>query len=136
MALPHPDDTKAEIHRLLQQIRDCWRRGRTTELAALFHCDMRIVGPDFRVLAAGRDACVKSYEDFVRDATILEHEESEPEISAWGDTATAAFGWKITYQMKGETHRDAGRDLFVFARHQGRWQAVWRAVFFTPDAGS
>ena len=30
--------------------------------------------------------------------------------------------------MKGESFKDAGRDLFVFIREGGKWQAVWRTL--------
>jgi hypothetical protein len=30
--------------------------------------------------------------------------------------------------MGGERFNDTGRDLFVFVKEDGRWQAVWRTM--------
>ncbi len=121
-----------EIRKLLGEINDAWTSGHAEELpAALDRCfHERIVfrGPDLRELARGKQACIRSYEDFVRNAKVLGWEFSDPLINMCGDTAVATYDWNVSYEMNGHEQRESGHDLFVFSRESGQWLAVWRAV--------
>lgn len=74
---------------------------------------MVIFGPDFRVRGEGREACVKSYEDFASQATVDEFKETDMVIDLWGDTAVVTYRFKVSYKINGQKNRDSGRDLFV-----------------------
>ena len=78
------------IRQLLKRIHNAWTQGRTDELNTIFHEDMVIAGPGFQALAKGREVCVRSYEDFIRQATIQECKETEPSIHVSGDTAVGS----------------------------------------------
>jgi ketosteroid isomerase-like protein len=125
------DDTQA-IRRLLSRISEAWLRGDASNLNEYFHDRMMIKGPDLQELGAGREACVKSYEDFILQTSILEYEESDPEIDLYGDTAVVVCPWKINFEMKGQKHREQGRDLLVLVRREHGWLVAWRAVFPQP----
>jgi hypothetical protein len=133
MFSPTAPNDHEDLRRLLKRINDAWRQGRAGELGEYFHEDMVIVGPGLQPLGKGREVCVKSYQDFAQSATILDYKDSDPAIEVWGDTAVASFGWEITYEMKSQTSRDVGQDLFVFRRENHTWRAVWRAVLFSPQ---
>lgn len=128
-----PGDTQ-EILRLISKISEAWLGGDTNRLNLYFHPRMTISGPDLRRIGIGRDACVKSYQDFIRQTTIQEYTESEPNIDLYGDTAVVVCPWTITYEMKGETYREQGRDLLVLVHRENGWLVAWRAVF--PQAES
>jgi len=131
--VPTADADYRAIRQLVQQINDAWRSGETADLNRYFHTDMVIVSPGFQALTRGRVACVRSYEDFVRNAVIHEYSESEPTIDVWGDTAVATYGWKMAYEQKGTVSREQGHDQFVFAREPDGWRAVWRMLTFGPQ---
>ena len=130
-----PDDAKhrEEIRRLVKKINAAWLHGRPEELAPYFHEDMVIVPPDFRRRAKGREACVASYKDFVSQAKVREYKDSEPDIDLWGNTAVATYSWEIAYEMKKESYRESGWDVFVLVREHARWLAVWRTIILTPQ---
>lgn len=121
-----------DIRLLLQRINETWLWYYPEQFAAIlgecFHEAMVIKGPGFQTMSAGREACIKSYVDFVGQAAVSACTLSTPEVDVWGDTAVATYAWKVTYQMNGEQYRDSGHDLFAFVRSGDRWLAVWRAV--------
>src|SRR5262249_25854242 len=127
------NDTE-EVRRLISGISEAWLSGDTNSLNQYFHDEMTISGPDLERLGGGREACVKSYEDFIKQTTILEYQESDPNIDLYGDTAVVVCPWKITYEMKGQKYREQGRDLLVLVRHEAGWRVAWRAVFPQPES--
>lgn len=120
--------TREEIWQILKEINDAWVNDRTDELNRFFHKDMVIASPDFRKLGEGRVACVKSYKDFCNQASIHDFHEEDAAIDIFGDTAIATYSFEITYEMNGKTFNESGRDVFIFVREEGRWQAVWRTI--------
>jgi uncharacterized protein (TIGR02246 family) len=131
--VPTPDADRRAIRHIIQEINTAWRSGHTTDLNRYFHADMVIVGPGYQEFGRGREACVRSYEDFIRSAVIHECTESEPAIHVWGDTAVASYSWKMTYEQKGTVSREHGHDQVVFTREPDGWKAVWRMVTFAPQ---
>jgi len=127
------DDHEA-IKRLISGIGKAWLGGNASRLNEYFHERMTINGPDLQQLGAGREACVRSYEDFIQQTAILEYAESDPKIDLYDDTAVVVCPWKITYELKGQKHREEGRDLLVMVRRDDSWLVAWRAVF--PQSGS
>ena len=126
------DDIEA-IRRLISDISAAWLGGDVSRLNEYFHDRMTINGPELQQLGAGRQACVKSYQDFMQQTAILEYEESDPKIDLYGDTAVVVCPWKIIYELKGQKNREEGRDLLVAVRNEGSWLVAWRAVF--PNQG-
>jgi hypothetical protein len=104
--------------------------------AALNECfaeEMVIRGPGFVLVGKGRDFAVQSYQDFVSQAEVKSFSVDEPQIDVAGETATAAYRWTMTYVLNGQEYTEHGHELFVFARRDERWLAVWRAML--PEAG-
>jgi uncharacterized protein (TIGR02246 family) len=123
-----------DVRQVVERINDAWRSGRPDGLAAYFHPDIVIVGPDYQEMGRGREACVASYRDFLGSAVVRAYRESGLVVRQWGTTAVATYGWEMDYEQGGQLHREAGTDLFVFARQGDAWLAVWRAVTFGPKA--
>ncbi|MGD0695281.1 MAG: nuclear transport factor 2 family protein [Terriglobia bacterium] len=122
-----------EIRLLVSKINQAWLKGNLEELKEYFHDDMVIKGPQFKSMGTGgKEACIKSYEDFLRAAKIHDFKESDIQVDVFASTAIATFAWEIKYEMKGQNYHEAGHDVFVFIRDEGKWQAVWRAVLFSP----
>ena len=125
---------EAEIRSLLKSISEAWLNGNTGKLNHYFHDRMTIRGPDLQRLGAGKQECVKSYEDFTKQAVIREYEELEPEIELYGDTAVVVSPWKITCELKDQQYQETGRDLLVLNRDKQAWLVVWRASFPHPES--
>jgi peptidase E len=109
-------------------INEAWTTGRTGDLATLLHDDMAIVGPDLQRLAVGREACIRSYEEFAARATIVDFAETDRDEHLVGDTAVVSYGYVLVYDQGGEQCADTGRDVFVLGRTPAGWQAIWRVL--------
>ncbi|HYM10166.1 MAG TPA: nuclear transport factor 2 family protein [Bryobacterales bacterium] len=139
MASDEDRDQREQVRLLLGKINDAWLKRRPEEiaeaLAGCFHDDIVVLGPGFQEIARGSAACVKSYEDFARQAAVRKCQLSEPDVHVAGDTAVAVYAWEMTYEMGGQDYQESGHDLFVLARRAGgKWQAVWRALL--PSAAA
>jgi uncharacterized protein (TIGR02246 family) len=125
------------IRDLLSRINDAWIKQRGDAMtAALNECfaeDVVMRGPGFVFLGKGRDRIVQSYHHFVSQAEVKSVSLDEPEIDVTGETATAQYKWAMTYALGGQEFTEHGRDVFVLARRDQKWLAVWRAML--PEAG-
>lgn len=126
---------RKEVEGFIRKINEAWVEGRPGDLRDYFHEDMVIFGPGFGIRGEGREACVKSYENFVSQATVGEFVQTDLVMDIWGNTAVATYRFEVSYKINGRRHGDSGRDLFVLVREDGRWWAVWRTMI-TPSQGA
>jgi hypothetical protein len=66
------------------------------------------------------------------NASVLSYAESAHALRTWENVAVYTFGWEMEYQRQDGPKREAGTDQLVFEFVQGRWQLVWRYIYFTP----
>ena len=124
---------KAEIQSVIRRINAAWLDGPpdaiTATVTPCFDANAVICGgPDFQVVVRGASACARSFEDFVRMATVRECSLPDPEIHVVGDTATAVCPWTMTYTLKDQTYTESGHDILVFRRSGADWRVMWRAM--------
>jgi len=124
---------KDQIHQIIKKINQSWLEGHPENLNQFFHDKIMIVSPDFKILGAGKAICVKSYSDFITQAAIKDYQESEPEVHVWANTATAFYNFEMAWEMAGKSFKESGWDFFVFTYENGKWLAVWRMLFSTPQ---
>ena len=125
---------REEIRLLLNKLNDAWRSGNTEQLDACFHEGVVFKGPNLAEMGRGREACVTSYQDFLRQATVRDFQWSEPVIDVWGNAAVASYSWQIRYEMNAKAYDEPGQEVFVLIRDRDRWKAVWRAVLSLPPS--
>jgi uncharacterized protein (TIGR02246 family) len=126
-------DDIAAIRAVISAINKAWTDGHPEAVAPHFHDRMVIVAPGFRQCVEGREACAKSYAEFVAHATIKGYSEEDATVEVWGDTAVASYRFALAWEMDEQPYYEAGRDLFVLRRENGRWLAVWRTVLPAAD---
>ncbi|MGH9280919.1 MAG: nuclear transport factor 2 family protein [Acidimicrobiales bacterium] len=113
----------------VQRINQAWRDGDAAGIGGLFHEDAVIVHPGFEGRSEGRDACVRSYQEFAEQAAVQRLDAFDAHTDVVGDTAVVTYGFEIDYQVEGELLNDSGRDVFVLRRENGGpWQAIWRTL--------
>lgn len=120
------------IRWLLDRLDRSWRDGDEASLRRCFHLDAVLAGPKHQVLAGGVDACVGSYLDFLRAATIHAYQRGEPEIRVWENSAVASYAWTMDYEIDSGRSREEGEDLLVLERMPAGWLVVWRGLASRP----
>ncbi len=129
-------DDRGQIREILRAVNDAWRTAPPGEVAArvreYFADDAAIVGPDLARVARGGDAVAKSYDDFVSSARVLWAELDEPAIDVAGEVAAATLTWRMRYAYQGVESSEAGHDVYVLGRRDGRWLIVWRKLESHP----
>ena len=112
----------------LERINQAWLGGTPQALGPLFHPEITMAFPDFAGRAIGRDAMLAGFVDFCENAKIRSYQESDRQVDVIGDTAVASFEFEMVYEREGQAYRSMGRDLWVFARGDSGWVAVWRTM--------
>ena len=121
------------VRDVIAKIDAAWRLKQFEGLDDCFHRDAVIVGPGYVEFARGRDKCAESYREFATNAAVPSYSESSHMLRTWATTAVYTFAWEMKYQRQEGIRREAGTDQLVFEYESGRWQLVWRYVFFDPE---
>lgn len=120
-------EQEAEIWEVVRTANRAWVDGRPRDTVAMFDPRVVAVAPGFDRRLEGRDAMVQSFVDYVDHVDTHEFTEHDPHVDVFGDVAVVTYAFTITFTPKGgETMNEEGREVVVFQRAGGRWQAVWR----------
>ena len=121
-------DEEREIWELVRRSNRAWIAGAVHEVANLFDEHAVVVGPELQGRAEGRDAIVRSYEDYVHHARTLSFEELEHSIDVFGDLAVVTYKFAIRYSVSGEAEErdETGQEVLVLRRGPSGWKALWR----------
>lgn len=122
------DNRTMEVHEVLCAINAAWREGHPSSMAEHLHPDITMALPGFKESIHGREILVASFEEFSKNARVLEYEESGEHIDVIGDCAIATYRFEMLYERPAYRELSTGRDLWVFLRLHDRWVAVWRAM--------
>jgi uncharacterized protein (TIGR02246 family) len=125
------DAVRAAFH----AINNAWLQRRAQDMREHLHPDVVMVQPGFGAALRGREECIASYADFRAGATLHAYTSTPPTVQVWADTAVAWHRWTMRYEWDGHLYDDAGHEVFVFGRADGRWVAVWRTLISGPAAG-
>ena len=121
-------DEQREIWELIRRSNRAWLAGAAHEVANLFDEDAVVIAPRLQGRMEGRDAIVRSYEDYVHHARTHAFEELEHQIDVFGDSAVATYRFTVRYTIEGEDaeHDETGQEVLVFRRSAGGWKVIWR----------
>ena len=121
-------DEQREIWELVRRSNRAWVSGAAHEVAALFDVAAVVIAPGLQGRVEGRDAIVRSYEDYVHHARTLSFEELEHSVDVFGDLAVVTYKFAIRYSVSGEAeeHDETGQEVLVLRRGPSGWKALWR----------
>jgi len=121
------------IQELVREFNRRWVSGQAHTLAEFFDPNATIAISGQTEGLAGRDACVRSYEEFVATARILSFDLEDPQVDVIGSIAVARCPYEIEYEMASGRWHGSGYDLLVFGRSDSQWKIVWRTLISEPD---
>src|ERR1700682_2586712 len=121
-------EEQRDIWELIRRSNRAWISGATHEVANLFDEAAVVVAPGLQQRVEGRDAIVRSYEDYVHHARTHSFEELEHSVDVFGDTAVVTYRFAVRYTLNGEAaERDeTGQEVLVLRLDQSGWKLIWR----------
>ena len=121
-------DEEREIWELVRRSNRAWMAGAVHEVANLFDDAAVVIAPGFQGRVQGREAIVRSYEDFVHHARTQSFEELEHSVDVFGDTAVVTYRFSIRYTLNGQDgeQEETGQEVLVLRRGPSGWKAIWR----------
>ena len=118
----------------MRQINDAWINGRTDELVHFIDEAIVMALPGFAQSISGREAFIEGFAQFGHTARIESMRESEHAVFVVGTTGIVTFPYEMIYERSGDKWRSSGRDLWVFAKQDGAWKAVWRTMLDVAES--
>lgn len=127
-----PKNSEDAVRDVIGTVDRAWREKHFAGLDECFHPDAVITGPDYVEYARGRERCAASYREFASNAAVLSYTETDQVLRTWGTTAVYTFSWNMEYQREKGPRREAGTDELVLELSEGRWQVIFRHIYFAP----
>ncbi len=121
-------DNTAQVHTVLASINAAWREGHPPSMREYLHPEIIMALPGFKESIHGREILVGSFEEFCKNARVVEYEESDEHIDVIEGCAIVTFKFRTLYERAAYRELSQGRDMWVFRQQQDRWIAVWRAM--------
>ena len=118
-------EEEMQVWMQVRETNRAWTAGANHELANLFEPEAVLVKPG-EARVQGRDAIVRSYEEFVHQARTQSFEELEHSVDVFGDFAMVAYRFSIRYSMADEQHDETGNEVLALRRRDGVWRVLWR----------
>jgi len=122
------ETTSSDPAGTVQQINRAWLQGRVDDLGPLLHPDVVMVFPGFGGRSAGQKEFLAGFVDFCRQAKVHDFQQRDQQVDTIGDTAVVSFAYEIVYERSAQRYRATGRDLWVLARQDHAWLAIWRTM--------
>jgi uncharacterized protein (TIGR02246 family) len=121
-------DEQREIWELVRRSNKAWTSGATHEVEKLFDEHAVMIAPGLQGRVEGRDAIVRSYEDYVHHARTHSFEEEEHSVDVFGDLAVVTYRFATRYTLNSEDgeHDETGQEVLVLRRGPSGWKAIWR----------
>jgi uncharacterized protein (TIGR02246 family) len=120
---------ESAVRAVLSAINRAWRSGQPQSMAEHLDPEMTMVLLGFNGVVSGRSAFLAGFDEFCKNARVLEYLESDELIQVIGDCAFDSYRFDVLYERARYRERSRGRDLWVFKRAGDRWIAVWRTMF-------
>jgi hypothetical protein len=112
----------------LMRLKDAWLEERYSDLLPLVHEQAVVVTSGFSGRVVGREAAVAGFVEFGQTTKVHSLEMGDVQADVVGDTAVGSFAFVMVYERERRRFLARGRDMWVFARHDGTWLAVWRTM--------
>jgi uncharacterized protein (TIGR02246 family) len=121
-------EEQREIWELIRRSNRAWVAGAPHEVSSLFDEEAVVVAPGLQGRVQGRDAIVRSYEEYVHHARTHSFEELEHQIDLFGDTAVAAYRFTVRYTLNSEDaeREENGEEVLEHRRVAGGWKLIRR----------
>ena len=123
-----PEGERAAAWEVMRCIFRAWRDGRPEDMRAYLDADVVMVFPGSAERTQGADAMLAGFKAFAEQAVTEGVEVTDRQVDVVGEQAIASYAYRITYRRDGRRWRASGRDMWILARREERWRAVWRTM--------
>jgi hypothetical protein len=131
-SMNHESPAVDDVRNVVKRINAAWTQGNLNDLTDCFDQRIVMVHPGLEARTTGREACIRSYKEFLEQATVREYHEDEPTIDVWKNVAIASYRFYMDYDIGGTRARESGFDIYVFTRavadEVNPWRAIWRTM--------
>jgi len=119
---------EVEIRSAMAAINHAWRENKPKEMMRYLHPKVTTVLPGFTGTILGSEAMLAGFDEWCKNARVLEYEESDEQIQIIGDVGFVSFRFDMVYERKSYREKSTGRDIWAFEHWDGKWVAVWRTM--------
>lgn len=119
---------KQLITEIIDDINESWLFKDFNKVASHLHEDVVFIKGSFRKELKGIKACVGSYQQFMKQASIERYRADQVNISLWDDVANAHYEFAIEYEIGDKIVQEKGVDILTLKKFDGQWKVIWRSA--------
>jgi len=94
------------------------------------HEEVVFVYGNFSGEMKGKEACLKSIEEYWEMGKTLSYEMKELKYWQWNDLVQLKFDYEVSYQMEETAHREKGTEVWTVKQVGGGWKLLWRGLIY------
>ncbi len=124
MAQTQPARDADEVKATLVAMWDAIEKGDVARYATFIHPDFTVFGENDVYLAAGKEAEVRNYTEYLSRARNVHTEMHQPTVMVKGDVAWIMYYWTDQGDIDGKRFTSRGKSTRVFVREGGKWLCI------------
>lgn len=99
-------------------------------IEASLHEEVVFVYGNFAGEIKGKEACLKSIEEYWEMGKTLAYEMQELKYWQWDDVVQLKFDYEVSYQISEDSHREKGTEVWTVKQEGGSWKMLWRGLIY------
>ena len=115
-----------QFQEYVKRINQSWLDGNIDELYNYFSNDVVFASPYTQKYLRGKEVCIRSYKDFIEQATVNKFETSNYKMDLFDNIAIVTYKYYISYIIEEEQHKEANFEVMVFKKINEDWLVIWR----------
>ena len=123
---------RVKIQQVVEKINESWLDKNYDEIGSCVADDVIIAPTGLADRIKGREAYVQSYRDYDTVAKTIQFITEDPQIDIIGNIAAVITPFSVTYELKGNTYHERGKDILILKRKNSEWLVVWRTMQSEP----
>lgn len=123
---------RVKIQQVVEKINESWLDKNYDEIGSCVTDDVIIAPTGLADRIKGREAYVQSYRDYDTVAKTIQFITEDPQIDIIGNIAAVITPFSVTYELKGNTYHERGKDILILKRKNSEWLVVWRTMQSEP----
>jgi hypothetical protein len=127
----HRGDERDAVLEAIRRITGAWLDGDPDAMGDDLRASMVALMPDADTRLEGRDKVMGAFRDLASQTPAIAWREHDLTVDLVGPSAVVRYRYELDRDVDGATASEHGWDLWVLAREDDRWLAVWRLM--TPD---
>ncbi len=122
-----------KILAFIEDFNSAWIKGDINKLTSLLDENIVFVTPDLKTEIRGRDNCIQTIREYLKQAETRSFEVLDRKIHIWKNTAVVSIDYYVEYVLNDTLYKENGKEFWTLQDKDNSWKMVWRAVVMNEE---